>query len=113
VPKSRAAGARVRVEGEAAPKREMKLSEEVESERISTASMRVPVVVGVKVMRRSQLAPGTTVAQLRVVTVKSGVVWMERMRSGTVPVLESVTVWGVEALPTAVASKVRELWEAV
>jgi hypothetical protein len=48
VPKSRAAGVKVRKEGVAAPARVMKSREELESERISMAPTRVPEVWGKK-----------------------------------------------------------------
>ena len=111
-PKSSAAGERVRKDGVAAPMRLMKSSEEEESVRISSAPMRVPEIWGVKVRVRSQVAPGTMAVQAAV-AVKSGSVWRERMWRVVVPVLESVTVWGMEALPTEVAAKVREFCEAL
>ena len=69
VPKSRAVGEKVRVEGVAVPRRLMKSSGVLESEVISRALMRVVRVAegwGVKVTVRVQLAPGTRVVQLLV-----------------------------------------------
>jgi hypothetical protein len=112
VPKSSAAGARARKDGSAAPMRLMKSSEELASEVISSAPMRVPGDWGVNATMRLQLAPGTMVVQA-LETVKSGVVWRLVMWRVVVPVLASVTVWEAETLPTRVVGKVRELCEAV
>ena len=85
---------RVRKDGLAAPTRLMKSREELESERIWRAPMRVPVVWGVNETVRSQEAAGTRVAQV-LLTVKSGSIWRERMWRVAVPVLERVMIWGV------------------
>ena len=111
-PKSSALGVRVSSDGVAVPKRLMKSSEELASERSCSAAMRVPEAWGVKVTASSQLAAGTSVEQVEV-TVKSGVVMGAARWRVVVPVLLRVMVWGALALPTAVAEKVREFWEAV
>src|ERR1700742_1724919 len=116
-PKSRVTGERVRGEGEAVPRRLMKSSAVLASEVISSALMRVVVVVsavgcGVKVTLTMQLAVGSRVAQL-LWMMKSGVVWSPVIWIGMVPVLARVTVWGWAALPTCVVAKVSELCEAV
>ena len=56
---------------------------------------------------RGQLAPETRVEQV-VEVVKSGVAWTLRMLRGAVPVLLSMTVCGVEAVPGVVLAKVSE-----
>jgi hypothetical protein len=111
-PKSSETGVRTRVGGVVVPKRLMKSSEELESETISSALLIVLLVCeedacGAKVMLRGQLAPGTMLGH-EPVTLKSAVVVSLMIWIVVVPVLVSVTIWGVEALPPAVAPKVSE-----
>src|SRR5580698_7564768 len=112
VPKSRDVGEKTRLAGLAGPRRLMNSSAVLESEVISIALMRLPMVWGVKATVRVQEALATRVAQL-LVTVKSGVVCVPMMWMVAVPVLVRVTVWVVEALPTCVAGKGRDPGEAV
>ena len=92
LPKSSEVGLKTRLAGVALPRRLMKSREVLESEAISMALMRVPVVCGVKATVRVQVAAGTRVAQA-LVTVKSAVVWRLVMWRVAVPVLVRVTVW--------------------
>jgi hypothetical protein len=110
-PKSRAGGLKVRGGAVAIARSEMNSSEVLESETSSRAAAWMPEVVGVEVTVRVQFAPGATVAQLSC-AVKSDVVSSPLTWSATVPVFESVTVWEIERLPTAVEGKLSELWES-
>ena len=105
-------GERVRVEGLAAPMRLMNSSEVLESEEISRAEMRVPVVVGVKVTVMVQVAAGDEGGAVGG-GGEVGVVWRASDVDGGGAGVGEATVWGAEMLPTGVVAKVREFCEAV
>ncbi len=115
VPKERVFCGINSVGGLEAPMSEMNSSGVPESEEISAAEMRVvavEVLCGVKTMVSVQLVPGRSVAQV-LEAVKSVEVAIDRIWIVVVPVFDSVTVCGVEALPAMVVAKVSELCDRV
>jgi hypothetical protein len=79
---------------------------------IVTAPVRPPAAVGVNVTLMVQEAPAASEVPQAFVCAKSPVATMPEIASGAVPVLESVTVWAAEVVPTSCPVKVSDVGES-